>query len=131
MKNGYGNGPMDQQTQTHVFKLSVLLMREGETWIAQCLDYDIAAQGNSIKAAKGALARTFAEQVAVDLHHGVEPLNGFSQAPKEYWDKFGQAERLADRQHIVIPEESLPKRVLVKVMFPSKGMNKRLLDGIR
>lgn len=104
------------QTQTHVFKLSVLLMREGETWIAQCLDYDIAAQGNSIKAAKNALARTFAGQVAVDLHHGLEPLNGFSQAPKEYWDKFGGAERLQDRQQIMIPDESLPPRVFVNAL---------------
>jgi hypothetical protein len=102
--------------KTHVFKLSVLLLREGDTWIAQCLDYDLAAQGKSIKAARNALARTFAGQVALDLHHGLEPLNGFSQAPKEFWDKFSDAERLQDRQPIVIPDESLPPRVHVNAL---------------
>ena len=63
------------------FKLSVLLFREGEGWIAQGLDYDIAAQGETIGAVKDAFARTFAGQVCVDLHHNIEPLSGFGPAP--------------------------------------------------
>lgn len=85
------------------FKLSVLLLLEGDTWVAQCLEYDIAAQGKTIPAAKEAFARTFAGQVFVDLHHSVEPLCGFSQAPAVYWEQFKKGERLADRQPIFIP----------------------------
>ena len=74
------------------FKLNVLLLREGEMWIAQCLDYDIAAQGRTIAAAKQAFAHTFAGQVLVDVHNNVQPLQGFEQAPPEYWEKFKQAD---------------------------------------
>lgn len=98
------------------FKLSVLLLREGDTWVAQCLEYDIAAQGKTIPAVKEAFARTFAGQVFVDLHHQAEPLCGFSQAPREYWDQFQRAERLADRQPIFIPTESLPPAFMVHAM---------------
>lgn len=98
------------------FKLSVLLLQEGKTWVAQCLEYDIAAQGKTIAAAKDAFSRTFAGQVFVDLHHKLDPLSGFSPAPKEYWDQFKSAERLADRQPILIPTESLPPAFLVHAM---------------
>ena len=91
-------------TKSLDFKLSVLLLREGEAWVAQCLDYDIAAQGKTIAEAKDAFARTFAGQVFVDLNHNVEPLHGFSPAPQEYWEQFEKGERLKDRQPIYIPK---------------------------
>jgi len=69
------------------FKLSILLLREADGWVAQCLDYDITAQGQTIAAAKEAFARTFAGQVVVDVQRGVEPLTGFNSAPLEYWSK--------------------------------------------
>ena len=74
--------------ETLDFKLSVLLLKEDEMWVAQCLQYDIAAQGKTITEAKAAFARTFAGQVCVDLHHKVKPLSEFSQAPAEYWTRF-------------------------------------------
>ena len=99
--------------QTLDFKLSVLLRREVESWVAQCLEYDIAAQGKTIAEAKDAFARTFAGQVFVDLHHGVQPLAGFTQAPMEYWQEFKGAERLADRQPIYIPTDQMSPSVSV------------------
>ena len=95
------------------FKLSVLLRREGAMWVAQCLEYDIVAQGETIPVVKEAFAQTFAGQVFVDLHYNAEPLCGFTQAPREYWDQFKTAERLADRQPIYIPIESLTPAFMV------------------
>jgi len=104
-------------TQTSVdFKLSILLLREGDVWVAQCLEYDIAAQGKTIADAKDAFARTFSGQVAVDLHHDVEPLHGFSQAPRMYWELFKKGERLADRQPIYLPTESVPPAFMIHAM---------------
>lgn len=100
--------------QTLDFKLSVLLRREVEGWIAQCLEYDIAAQGKTIAEAKAAFARTFAGQIFVDLHHGVPPLAGFTQAPPEYWKDFKMAERLADRQPIYIPTDKVSPAVTIR-----------------
>lgn len=98
------------------FKLSVVLLREGEAWVAQCLEYDIAAQGKTIQDAKHAFALTFAGQVAVDLHHKTEPLSAFSQAPPEYWEQFRKGERLAERQPIYIPTDSLPPAFMIHAM---------------
>lgn len=97
---------LEEQLPCLEFKLSVLLFRGSEMWVAQCLDYDIAAQGKTITEAKEAFALTFAGQVFVDLHHGVAPLAGFAQAPREYWDRFKTGERLADRQPIFIPNDT-------------------------
>ena len=94
------------------FNLHVLLVREGDVWVAQCLDYDIAAQGATISDAKEAFARTFGGQVAVDLHHKVEPLQGFGPAPQEYWDLFTSGERLADPQPIYVPSDVPPAFVI-------------------
>ena len=98
------------------FKLSVLLLREGEVWVAQCLDHDIAAQGRTIAEAKEAFARTFAGQVAVDLYNKVAPLKGFAPAPAMYWDKFKQGERLLDRQTLFVPPDSLPPAFMIHAM---------------
>ena len=103
--------------ETIDFKLSILLIKEGEAWVAQCLQYDIAAQGKTITEAKSAFAHTFAGQVCVDLHHKVKPLSGFPSAPKVYWDQFGKGEKLADRQPIYIPtDESVPPAFMIHAM---------------
>lgn len=90
------------------FNVSVLLLREGENWVAQCLQYDIAAQGKSIPEVKNAFARTFCGQIMVDLHHGVDPLASFREAPAEYWERFKHAERLADRQPLPVRQALFP-----------------------
>lgn len=98
------------------FKLSVLLLMEEGMWVAQCLNYDIAAQGKTLEAAKEAFARTFAGQVCVDLHHNVEPLSAFPPAPAEYWNQFKGAERLRDPQPILVPTEGLPSAFMIHAM---------------
>ena len=94
--------------QPLTFKLSVLLMREGEMWVAQCLEYDLAAQGRTLAEVKDAFGKTFCGQIMVDLHHKLEPLSTFSQAPAAYWEKFKHAERLLDRQQLPTPPRVPP-----------------------
>lgn len=67
------------------FKVSVLLLREGDMWTAQCLEYDLAAQGRTLAEVKDAFGQTFTGQIMVDLHHKVEPLAAFRPAPAKYW----------------------------------------------
>lgn len=97
-------------------KLCVLFLREGETWIAQCLQYDIAAQGRTLSEALTAFGQTVSGQICVDLHHKVEPLSGFAQAPREYWARFEKSNRLADSQPIYIPETSMPPAYMIHAM---------------
>ena len=101
--------PNSAPTTLHV---SVLIMREGDHWVAQCLEYDIAAQATSLDALKHAFARTFAGQIAVDLHHKRLPLQGIPQAPRRYFDLFEGAHRLAERHLLPLPENMPPTYML-------------------
>jgi hypothetical protein len=76
-------------------KLRVLFLKENDSWVAQCLDYDIAAQAKTIEALKLAFNKTICGQCFMDLKDKKEPLGGIGPAPDEYFTKFETAERLA------------------------------------
>jgi len=71
-----------------VIRLSVLLFREGDSWTAQGLDYDITAQGKTLQAAANGFAQVLCHQALLDIHHGLRPLQYFKPAPAEYFQKF-------------------------------------------
>lgn len=71
--------------------LSVVLLLEDGRWVAQCLDFDIAAQGESIKEAQESFARVFFGQISLDIEHGRSPLQGIERAPDYYWNMFDAA----------------------------------------
>lgn len=77
------------------FSISILLRQEGKLWAAQCLEYDIAAQGPTIHDAKYAIEKAFVGQVIVDISTGNQPLADIPPAPVAYWQQFEGGERLA------------------------------------
>ena len=105
--------------------MRVLIMREEHMWVAQCLEHDIAAQGASLPEVKQAFAIAFAAQIAVALHYGQDPrdfLGEFGRAPEFYWEKFSQAERLAEPIRV-------PDRVEIPPAFMLNAMQTSLADG--
>lgn len=96
------------------YPVSVLILREAETWVTQCLEYDIAAQGKTITEAMTNFQRTFIGQILVDIASGREPLEGVPQALPEYWKLFEAAHRLVDRSSFYVPEESLPPAYIIR-----------------
>jgi hypothetical protein len=91
-------------TQPKSFYVSIVILHDGEAWVAQCLEYDVTAQGTSMKKAMKAFEKTFIGQIILDIKADKEPLQGIPQAPAEYWDKFEEGERLADRKPFRVPE---------------------------
>lgn len=85
----------------------VLVLREGDAYVAQCLEYDIAAQGKTIAEVKRAFERTFLGQMILDARKGKRPLEDIGPAPRYYWEKFEEAFRVEDRE----PSLSIPKDV--------------------
>ena len=79
-------GQMGQHT------VSVLAFQEGEQWSAQCLQYDIAVQANSLPELTKAFERALVGHIVVSLELGLEPFAGLSAAPKKFWDLYQQAE---------------------------------------
>jgi hypothetical protein len=85
-------------------KLSVLLFKEGELWSAQCLQFDIAAQGQTIRDAQRAFEFALVAEVGY-AQQRKGSLDKLPAAPRCYWEKFEQAMALKEG------EETEPLRV--------------------
>ena len=94
--------------------IRVVLLREGDFWVAQALEYDIAAQGRDIEGAKRAFLRTFSAQVHLDLSNGREPLAGIGRAPDWYFDAF-RAGRPLSAYEPIEPIETIPYYIVPAV----------------
>lgn len=90
------------------FRLNILLFQEGNTWVAQCLERDVAGQGKTIDEATSAFERTFVGQIIIDVHNNEPPLGNIQRAPREYWEKFEKAKRLTDKIPFYLPDEIPP-----------------------
>ncbi|MDE2815480.1 MAG: hypothetical protein OXK81_02120 [Chloroflexota bacterium] len=75
--------------------MRVLLFQEEDMWVAQCLEYDIAAHGETVTDAQEAYALAFVSQVVMAFHLGEEPLAKIGKAPQQYWEMLENSLRLA------------------------------------
>ncbi len=71
--------------------ISVLLIEDGDLWVAQCLEFDLGGQGATQEEAAAALSRHLRAQVTVDRMLGKEPLADIARAPERYWQLYKQA----------------------------------------
>ncbi|MGB7217933.1 MAG: hypothetical protein WBD07_03905 [Vicinamibacterales bacterium] len=84
---------------THHIVLSVLFFQEGDTWVAQGLERDIAAHGRSIEEARIAFERTLSGYIQLAVKHHQEPLVSMRRAPDVFWAAFERVtnKRLTER----------------------------------
>src|SRR5262249_29907877 len=99
--------------------LKVLLRKENRSWVAQCVDYDIAAQGETVRAAMSAFHRTLKAQVMLDIERGREPLKAIPAAPEVYAKQFDVAEPLREEKRIQVTlrRDRLPFLPLILPLF--------------
>lgn len=68
------------------FKIRVITCKDGDNWVAQCLEYDIGAQGDSIED----VTAKFQMALIANLQESVEksgvPFEGIEPAP-QYFEK--------------------------------------------
>ena len=97
----------------------VLILRDTscDKWAAQCLEYDIAAQGDTLEDAMNRFERTFVGSIVLSLKNEQEPLSAFAPAPASYFELWEKALALQDTMPIDIPRDSLPENVL---KFPDR-----------
>ena len=72
-------------------KISAVLFREGEWWVAQCLEYDLATQARRLEDLPEELHRLLTNQMLASLEVGVEPFHGFARAPRRFWEMYERA----------------------------------------
>lgn len=90
--------------QAFIIVASVLLFEDDDIWVAQCLEYDIVAQGATVDLARRSFEKTFVGQIILDVVHKKAPLQGIDKAPKFFWDKFDDAkQRHSGRKPIYLP----------------------------
>ncbi len=102
------------------YRLSVLLTHEFalfngvvETgWVAECVEFDIGAQGKTMEKAIEGFLRNFVGQIMVDVAHGREPLEGIGPSPKDVAQKYASSKQLTKtaliREDSVAMPEAMP-----------------------
>jgi hypothetical protein len=90
-----------------VIRLRVLVLKENRTWVAQCIDYDIAAQGTSIPDALKCFEQTVLAQISINIEDGKAPFEGIGPAPEWYAQQYERGEQLVRHPHVSIPKELL------------------------
>ena len=74
------------------FRLNVLVLRESAGdkayWVAQCLEYDIVAQAETIQDLQCKFVHLLATNIILGLQRGIEPLSNLKPAPQFYWQQY-------------------------------------------
>jgi hypothetical protein len=94
--------PKARKTPMATTFVQVLMFRDGEHWVAQGIEYNIAAQGRTQEETKRAFARTFVGRLIWDMQHDREPLAGLGPAPQRYLAM--ASELTQDKQLLSAPE---------------------------
>jgi hypothetical protein len=74
--------------------LRVLVLNECGGYVAQCLEYDIAAQGSSVRETLTNFLDVLLGQIQLDRSQNRTPLSGKKEAPPWYWRALKDADRL-------------------------------------
>ena len=83
-------------------QLNVLFIKEDNIWVAQCLQYDIAAQGQTIADTQRAFEYALAAEVSYLSKKG-QSLDAIPAAPKFYWEMYTHAYK------VDVPAEPSPR----------------------
>lgn len=78
--------------------IRVLIFKDGDYLVAQCLEHDVAAQGKSMKELMDSFCYSFFGHVQLAEEFGEVPLADLGEAPPVYWRMYDEAIKLANRQ---------------------------------
>ena len=99
--------------EEHILK--VLLMKDQDMYVVQCLDYDIVAQGRTKSEAQSRFIRSFIATLEGYASRGIDFRKVVPKAPQRYWDAYPGAVETKSNEYNeprIRPEE----RVLVGVL---------------
>lgn len=77
------------------YNLDVVLIEYDQMWSAQCLQYDIGAQGKTLKDVIYELQRSLIGYIAICAAEDVEPFTNLPIAPDKYWQLWKEGARLS------------------------------------
>lgn len=98
---------MDQERRTLRVPLSVVFYREGDCWVAHCLELDLLGDGDTQAEALSRLSEAIATQVDWSLERDDASLL-FSPAPRELFALFAEGDDVAAGELRVDILQSIP-----------------------
>jgi len=93
--------------------LRVVVLREAGWWVAQCLEYDLAAQGKTLRDTLYEFQRMVFGHIAACHENNLQPFVWLPPAPQKYSDLFNAALELKDRgERFQLPSDVPPAWML-------------------
>lgn len=86
--------------ETHI---RAIVFKDGDMYVAQCLEYDIAAQAKDINALIARLDLTIEAEFAACHDADLEPREAISPAPNYYHDLWTKRSVTLDRVNVATP----------------------------
>lgn len=67
-------------------EVDAMILREGDKWVVQWLEYNIAAQGDTKEEAVNNFVQAIVGQMLVNMLHGKGPFEDVPETPRFYWE---------------------------------------------
>lgn len=100
-------------TVTSAITINVLIEREGDWWVSQCLQINVGTQARTLREVYDETLKMIADHFEVCAEHGVDPFR--RKAPPEYWEKYRATEMTTSPTPQANPERFLPGLAAVGV----------------
>jgi hypothetical protein len=108
-------------SKEHRIHLHIVFMKEDGGWVAQALQHDFAAQGNTQETALRALAHTIASHFMMADKIGLsDPLADVQPAPNQYWELFETAAK-REMRAAELDAPGLPPAFAIQAFADSDG----------
>lgn len=78
------------------YRIRAVVFKEGEHWVAQCLEYRYAIQTRRLEDMPRVLRECLTAMILISRELGVEPFHGYEPAPRRYWEMYERAEPLPE-----------------------------------
>ncbi len=96
---------MAMRIGTENLEIKVLIFKDQNLYIAQCLEYDLAVQAEGLEDLRENFALELALQIENDIQNGEEPLSTLPETPRVFWEMYQRANPLQNPIDIKVPTE--------------------------
>ncbi len=103
--------------------INVVAFQEAGGWVAQCLQYDIAVQANSLADLQREFQVELASHVFFNIERGRAPFDGLDEAPPKFWKMYSEgtplseSEDLSSSEAVKLPDSPPPKPEVAPVRY--------------
>lgn len=102
-------------------QIRVLLIRRGETWVGQCLEYNVSIQGKSFSDVRSGIVKAIVDTYEMYKEMGHDFEKEVGPAPEKYFELYENAEDIG-----VYINECVRK--LIDGNEPPKGIHQKIAE---